>query len=105
MSDAPWEELLTPQFLLALLVVGGWLVALAGPLSHVSDEFGSGDGEAITELVQNVLALSGLFSPVVGAVFGYYFGAAGTKRAERQADEATRQVQSLLAQQAGGGHG
>lgn len=83
-------DFLTPHFVLALIVVLGWMAALAGPLGGINDLFGSlGSPDAsdkLTKGIQSVLAVSGLFSPVVGAVFGYYFGAAGAKQAERRAD-------------------
>jgi len=93
-EHSSWSEFTSPQFVLAFIVVLGWFVVLIGPLRAVSGLFGTlsantASQQALHSGVQSILALSGLFSTVVGTVFGYYFGSGSSRRAEAQSYSAT----------------
>lgn len=113
-TERPWsvwsqslgDRFLNPHFVITILLIAFWLSAIWLPfrgLLPLYQALAAATTEAqqklalasLEGLTANAVAISGIFTTVIGVVLGHYFGQRGIENAERaqeEARESTREV-------------
>lgn len=111
-SDESWkawlqrrgDQLLSVHFIITILVLSFWMVALNGPLSALSEiyirlaETGATDNlsKVIAEISGSAITISGIFTTILGLVLGHFFGQRGQENAERARDLAEQSHDEVI---------